>query len=172
MFFIVAAAGIGLSLWEGYAGSQYDKQQAQINMNSIQNQMGLLDEEKKQLSTDYQNKRGNVRDRFGNRMDTLMSRLSHTMLESGEQERGLMAQSGLAHSGTVKRKSDVVKKGITSASLYGQQGLGINLKSTMDDLHFDENRDLAQIDMERERLRGEYKTQQAMSEEKFLGIFS
>lgn len=166
-----AIAGVGLSLLEGATSASSDREQARLNMESIEKQMGLLSEQKTQLSSDYNTRRGFVVDKYGVQSDTMLSRLSNNMMDVMEGSREGGRQTGLAHSGTVQRSANIQSSRINQANKLGQKSLTIGMKSTMEDLSFSERRDVAAIDMERTRLEGEYKTQHAASDEKFLGLF-
>jgi len=167
MFFIDTAltvAGIGLSLWEGITSSSDEKEQAEINAESIRKEMELLRKQKEELGSMYDIKGGQVRDQFGNRMGSMLDRISQNVLQTEEVKRDSVARTGLSYSGTVERKADIQTSGQRKSNIRGQQGLLGDFKSNMMDLSMAEKREVGQIDIRLGSLEGQLKAAEAVYE--------
>jgi len=173
MFFIGAALtglSVGLSLWEGFSSAGDQREQAEYNKESIAKEMELLRKQKYELSRQYDVKGQQVTDRYGNRMDTLIDRVSSNLLQSEEARRDSAARSGLQYSGTIERKADIQTRSQRRQGIGRQKDLLHGFKSNMLDLSMAETREMGAIDQRLASLEGQYKAADAASETYFLGI--
>ena len=173
MFFVGVALtglGIGLSLWEGISSAGDSREQAEYQAESIRKEMELLTKQKDELSYMYKIKGENVRDQFGNKMGTLLDRVSQNVLQTEEAKRDTVAKTGLQYSGTVERKADIQTSGQRRSNVKGQQGLLSGFESNMLDLTMAQTREQGQIDQRLAGLEGQLKAADAASENYFLGI--
>jgi hypothetical protein len=174
MFFVgmaLTGLGIGLSLWEGISGAGSSREQAEYMKESIGKEMELLRKQKDELSYMYRVKGENVTDQFGNKMTSLLDKVSNNILKTEETKRDSVSRSGLSYSGTIERKADIATSGQRKTSTGGQRSLLSSFEGNMLDLSMAQTREQGQIDMRLSQLEGQYKAADAASEEKFLGIF-
>ena len=166
-----AIVGIGLSLWQGISGAQEEREQANIQKDSIGREMELLRKQKTELTKQYGVRGEQLSDKFGNKANTLLNRLSTNMLQGQEQKRDVQARTGLQYSGTVNRKSEIDSNALRSTNKLGQKSLFDQYKSDELELGFSETREQGQLDVRLSGLEGQYKAADALSNERFLGIF-
>ena len=168
---ILTGLSIGASLWEGISSAGDQREQANAQKESILREMKLLREQKDQLRSQYGIKRGYVTDQYGNRVETLLDKVSQQMLQTREATRDSVARSGLSYSGTIERKKDISTRALRNVNQIGQKGLHLDFESSMFDIATAETRDIGQLDIQLSQLEGQYKAADAASREKFLGLF-
>ena len=171
MFWVLEAASIGLSLWEGYSASQDNKDQARRNMRSVSAQMGMLEKERGNLLTEYSSRNKRVTDKYGNEVKSLVSGLQGNMLDLAMQTENSSRRTGMSYSGTVEKRDRIDKDSLRNKSQSTQSDMKLGYEGNIEDLAFQQTKDMGQIDMQKRSLEAEYKTYEAQMNEKFLGIF-
>jgi hypothetical protein len=174
MFFwdiAIPGLSVGLSLLEGAFSASANREQAELQAESIKREMELLNKQKDELSYMYRVKGENVRDQFGNQMSSLLDRVQSSVLKTEETKRDSVQRSGLQYSGTIERKANIATDSQRRSNVKGQRSLLSGFQSNMLDLTMAQTREVGQIDQRLAGLEGQLKAAETASDEYFLGIF-
>ena len=166
-----AIAQIGLNTAETFLDEWSGNKQAKINIESIDEQMELLNKQKGDLQEGFQLKRGLLHDQYGNKVEDIREQfsletreLSKDLYKMGIKTDVARSRSGMAFSGTVETGANIGKDDVYMASdklkqqrKSGLQTLEDKLGMNMLDLTMNEKTSLNQIDIQLAGLEGEKK---------------
>jgi hypothetical protein len=171
MGFVLPAIGAGLSLYEGITGASQQRKLGEATAKSIEEQMRLLNEQRKKLGEAYEGRRNIVTDVYGNKVSSLVDRVGQTLQTIGMETDFNLGKSGLAYSGTLRKREDLTRKRVGLDYSSEQRSLYDTMRSQLADIRGSELREQGDIDTKLTQLQGELEVANIQKQSKFLGIF-
>jgi hypothetical protein len=166
-----AAAMIGVNMLEGITSAVSNRENARMNLTSIDEQIELLNKQRRELTKAYEEKKGIAKEKFGHKESYLRETTGDRFGDIENKYDVAASKTGLAFSGTVEygreRETDVLKSGyeFTRENLYDQLG------ESLLNIEMEKTDKLGQIDAQGAGLLAQRKMYDEMSRDKFLGIF-
>jgi len=160
-----------MSFLEGITGSSSARDQANRNMESIDEQIDLLNKQRQELATAYDQKKGIVKDQYETQSTYLREGTAMGLGDIEHKYDTAASKTDLAYSGTVEYGRGRETEGLNKGYEYKQQTLYDKLGENLLDVNLDMANKFGQIDSQISGLKSQRKSEQARSEEKFLGLF-
>lgn len=167
----LTVAMVGLSLFEGITGASSSREMARRGKESVEEQMKLLNRQRRELEQLYAEKGEIVTDVYGNKVTNLLERTGLNLTDISDRFDAVASRSGLAFSGTAERRRDLSERRTTLAYKSDARSLYDKLVSDRMDLDIAKSREFGNIDIQLAGLEGQADIYEAQANQRFLGIF-
>ena len=160
----------GMSFLEGIMGAGGARDQARTNMKSIDEQIDLLNKQREQLTLAYEQKKGITTESYAHKEGYLRETAGGKLEDIDYKYDVATSKTGLAFSGTVEtgreREMDVLQSGYE----FSRESLYDRLGASLLDIDMERADRFGQIESQITGLKGQRKTEEARSEDMFLGF--
>lgn len=168
---LLQAIGVGLSVAEGIDNARSARSMAKKQRKDLQVQIDRLLEQRDAVNEFAIARKENVTDMQGRQVGSLFDRVGMRLEAMAMQEQNAQAKTGMAASGTVSRASDLQKRGELASFESSLNQSWDRFKGEMLDIERTKQTDIAEIDMQREQIKGQIDVLKQQEKRKYLGIF-
>ena len=166
-----AIAYVGLGFLDSAFSAGSARDEARANLTSIDEQIALLNKQRQQLATAYDQKKGIVTDQFGNKIKSFEFETGLEGFNIREGADRASSKTNLAYSGTVETTKERELDTLSSRYDTKRTSMYDALEESMFNIDMERTEKFAQIDSNITGLKAERRVQDERSREKFLGIF-
>jgi len=151
-----ALINVGLNLFEGAKEDEMSYEQAQTQIKSIDEQLGLINKQKDEYQSAFSGQKDNIYDMAGNRLESLGKKIGLGFKENFFKTESEASKSGLAFSGTVKQRSDFGRDTLSESFRSGKQNIVDDREQSISKLNLEKTKllnslELRQADLEAQK---------------------
>lgn len=163
-------AGSGLNFFEGWENTKSQRKEAELKRKSAEKQIGLLGQESLLVSNAYGQRKGIATDMFGNKMESLASKIGFNISDINRKSDFNASKSGLAFSGTVETSRNIGIDKTQTEGKFAAESLRDQLGRELMELDIWKSSEQNRIASEKEKLRGEISVYKEYEDQEYLGL--
>jgi len=163
-------AALGLSVVEGISGASTERNVGEANVESIDEQIALLNKQREELAKAFTEKKSIVTDKFGNKINFLQESTAFKSGNIRDRYDTAAGQTDLAFSGTVEYGREKAEEGLRSEYGYQREGLQDMLGESLFNIDMERTEKFGQIDSQILGLKAQRKVEEERSNASFLGL--
>ena len=160
----------GVSVIGGIGGSASERNVGEANVQSIDEQIALLNKQREELAKAFTEKKSIVTDKFGNKINFLQESTAFKSGDIRDRYDTAAGQTDLAFSGTVEHGRERADEGLRSEFGYERKGLQDMLGESLFNIDMEREDRFGQIDSQILGLKAQRKTEEERSNASFLGL--
>ena len=161
---------LGLSVVEGISGASTERNVGEANVQSIDEQIALLNKQREELAKAFTEKKSIVTDKFGNKLSFLQESTAFKSGNIRDRYDTAAGQTDLAFSGTVEYGREKAEEGLRSEYGYQREGLQDMLGESLFNIDMERTEKFGQIDSQILGLKAQRKVEEERSNASFLGL--
>jgi hypothetical protein len=161
----------GVSLLEGVFSAGAVRDQANLGISQIDDEMKTLRKQRGELEKFYDAKRGMLTDEYGNQVDRVVDRIDTDMGEINFESDRAEAASGFAKSGTIDRRRRLTSQRRREQYYHERQSMFDTLQTSLLRGDVEREKDIGSVDARIGALDNQRDVLKQQSETKYLGIF-
>ena len=163
-------AALGLSVVEGISGASTERNVGEANVESIDEQIALLNKQREELAKAFTEMKSIVTDKFGNKINFLQESTAFKSGNIRDRYDTAAGQTDLAFSGTVEYGREKAEEGLRSEYGYQREGLQDMLGESLFNIDMERTEKFGQIDSQILGLKAQRKVEEERSNASFLGL--
>lgn len=168
---LIAGGMVALNIWEGISGAVSARDAARANVTSIDEQIAMLNKQRRELATAFEQKKGIATEGYGRKEEYLRETTGERLGDIDYKYDVATSKTGLAFSGTVEygreRETDILQSGYE----FGRESLYDQLGASLLDIEMERADKFGQIDAQVAGLKAQRKVEDERTRDKFMGLF-
>ena len=162
---------IGVSMLEGILGAGSARDVARANVTSIDEQIALLNKQRKELSTAFEQKKGIATEGYERKEEYLRETTGERLGDVDYKYDVAASKTDLAFSGTVERGREKETDVLQSGYEFGRESLYDQLGANLLNIEMEKADRFGQIESQIAGLTAQRRVEDARASDRFMGIF-